>query len=509
MVLLFTSGVYASIVKAVITPKALYKGDSAALVITATGEDVKFPQIDSIGGYEVTSTSVSNSTTIVNSDVSHQVSKSYFFTPLKSLNIPPYKVIVDGKEYKTEKLSVKVLKPTASKKGDDFILKIETDKKEAFVGEAINLTVTFKQKIGAKATNIELTEPKLQNFWIKKSKDIEKDEQNGYIVQKLRYLLFPQKSGEYEIKPLRANIGKLVERARRGGIFDDPFFNDPFFDDPFFNRLSRDIKWQKIYSNSIKLHIKPLPNNQELFGNFKIEASVDKKRVKANKPVNLTVKVYGEGNIDDVKKFDLDIDDAIVYADDPTISSSLKNGKYMGEFTQKIAIVADKNFTIPSLKLSFIDKDTKKQKTIKTAPIDIEVIGGESSHVVSKVETSTPKSAIKETTSVKDNDTNSTKTEQPNKPFEKYLYLLAGLLIGVGGMLLTSKLKTREKKEKTILQKIKRAKSDRELFDLLLPLAKEDDLISETLKKLEKNIYANEKNSIDKEALIEFFEDRE
>ncbi len=492
-------------VTASISPRAVYKGDSAQLTITADGEDVVFPEIDEIDGVAVNGTSTSRSTSIINGNVSHKVSKIYTFTPQKSLKIPSYKVFVDGKEEKTQELTLKVLKPTAGKSGDDFILSMSVDKNEASVGEAIDLTLTFKQKVGAKASNIELGEPKLEDFWVKKVGDVQKSEENGYIVQRLHYLLFPQKSGEYSIPAIRANVGVLVQNKRR---FGGGMFNDPFFDDPFFSRLSRDIKWKRIYSNDIKLHIKPLPNGLELFGNFEISASVDKTKVQANKPVNLTITVKGVGNIDDVKKFELNIPDAVVYADEPKITPKLQNGEYGGEFTQKIAIVADRNYTIPEVELEFVDSKTKEPKTVSTKPIDIEVTGGAS--VTSKVpatplieKAKTPQNTTKD--DAKESVSTKTVVENGEASYIKYLYLLLGLIIGVVGTYLVSGRKPRSKKELPIVQKIHKAKSDRELFDLLLPYAKESKTVEKTLSLLEENLYKGAKHKIDKQPLIDYF----
>ncbi len=504
LVLTLTASLLYAKVTATVSPKAVYKGDSAELIITADTEDVEFPDIDEIDGVPIEGTSTSRSTSIINGNVSHKVSRIYRFTPQKSLKIPSYKVVVAGKEEKTKPLTLKVLKPSAGKKGDDFILTMSVDKDEAFVGEAINLTLTFKQKVGAKASRIELGEPKLEDFWIKKVDGVEKSEEGGYIVQKLHYVLFPQKSGDYTIPAIRANIGVLVQNRRRfgGGMFDDPFF-----DDPFFSRLSQDIKWSKIYSNDIKLHIKPLPNNLELFGDFEISASVDKRKVYANKPVNLTITVQGVGNIDDVKKFDLNIPNAILYADEPTINAKLQNGKYGGEFTQKIAIISDRNYTIPKVELEFVDSKTKEPKIVSTKPIDIEVIGGVSA-TTKTAPTPTIEKAQTEDKKAKVSTKASTKPSSYEEPYTKYLYLLLGIIIGVVGTLL-SKWRPKAKKEIPLVQKIHKAKSDRELFDLLLPYAKESKTIEQTLSLLEENLYKGAKHKIDKQPLIDYFFERE
>ncbi len=486
IVITFYIDLYAN-VEARLNVPAIYEGESVDLIITAEGDSVEFPNIDKIGIYDILRTSSSQSTTIINGDLTRSFTKTYTFAPRKSITVPSYNVIVDGKKYQTKELKIAVLKPTANKHGADFILNMDVDKKSVYVGESIKLVVTFKQKLNAHADRVELSEPKLEDFWIKKVEGIEKSSDADYIVQKLTYILFPQKSGKYIIKPLEANIGKLVQRR------------SSFFDDPFFDSFTSEFRWQKIFSNEIELDIKPLPNGIELFGDFEIEASVDKYEVKANKPVNLTITIKGEGNIDDIKKFDLDIDQAIVYADEPKITSTLTNGVYGGEFIQKIAIIAENDFEIPPIELTYFDKKTKKIKTIKTKPIYIKVKGGIKKEKKPDLETLHDDNNIK---------SSNQKVKIANESDHiKYLFLLIGFLLGgVIGYFINRVQKKEVKKELDIIKAIKKAKTDKELFELLLPYAKKDKLITQTLEKLEQNLYNNQKHKIDKNKLIEFFE---
>ncbi len=491
-------------VKATLSAPAIYKGDSVTLTITAEGKDVIFPEIDDIDGFTIEGTSSSQSTTIINGDVSKQISKSYSFRATKSITIPSYKVEIDGQNYKTEQLTLKVLKPTASKNGSDFIVEMSVDKKEAHVGEAINLTISFKQKLNAHADKLQLGEPKLENFWVKKVEGVDKANEGEYIVQKLHYILFPQKEGKYTIEPIEADIGKVARNQRRGGMFNDPFFNDPFF-----NSFTNTLQWKKIFSNDINLDIKPLPNNLELYGDFKITAHVDKTKVHANKPINLTIKVSGKGNIDDIKKFNIDLDDVIVYADEPKITSNLQGNMYGGEFEQKIALIGDRNFTIPSISLEYFDKETNKTKTINTKPIDIEVTG-------SATKNSNPKPTIEVANKsllekpAPTTDIQKVKTEPISHEDShiKYLFLLIGLILGVALTTLFNIFRNRDKKEqKDIVKQIKKTKSDKALFELLLPYSQKGKLISDTLNKLEENIYKKATHKIDKDELMDFFEE--
>ena len=495
LILILTISSFAS-VTATVTPKAIYKGDSVNFIISADGGDIEFPQIEEIAGYPIIGTSSSQSVNIINGNMTKTISKTYSFRPDKSVIIPSLNVKVDGKVYKTKELKVDVLKPTASTNGDPFVLEMKVNKTEAFVGEAIDLSISFKRKLNAKLNKLQLGEPKLEDFWVKKVDKTDQSREGDYIVETIHYQIFPQKAGDYQIPAIEALIGK-VQRGRRGG----------FFDDPFFDSFTQQLSWQKIYSNELHIKVKPLPNGLELYGEYEIQARVDKKRVHANKPVNLTIDIKGKGNIDDIKKFNPTIDNAIVYADEPKITSQLVNGEYQGHFTQKIAIISDQNFTIPPMELKYFDKNTKTVKSIKTEPIDIEVIGGEKSaskpstievSPTQKIEapSSNPQQAISKTVTVKEDG------------YIKYLFLALGFLLGAFSVIGFDKFKNRvAKKESDMVKAIRKAKTDKALFELLLPYAKKDKRISEALNKLEANIYKGAKNKIDKEILMEVFEE--
>lgn len=486
ILLLITINIFANGVEVILDKPAIYKNDQVSFTIKASGDNVKFPNIKNIDGYRIEGVSKSSSTSIINGDISKSVSQIYTFSPLKSVEIPSFNVEIDGKEYKTQSKKVSVLKPTKSKKGDNFIVELSTDKNKLYVGESTILNISFKQKIDAQADKLNLNKPELSDFWMKKIKDSKQYTEGEYIVQTFKYLIFPQKDGNLTINSVEADIGKIVRN------------NNSMFNDPFFSSFSNQIRWAKIYSNSLNIEVKPLPNNLELYGKFSIKASVDKKEVIANKPVNLTISVDGIGNIDDIKKFDLNVDGAIVYSDNPKTSSSLNGNQYQGKFTQKVAIIGGKNFTIPPIELSYFDRATKKVKTIKTKPINIIVKGGTISKPA-KIETQISSERLK---NIKPKIIY--KNENSNL---KYIFFIIGTILGViGSYIYFTKFKIeKDKKESDITKKIKSIKDDRELFNLLLPYAKDSIVVSKILKDLEENIYKKANHIIDKQKLYDYF----
>ena len=495
LTILFITGLFADVKLTINTP-AIYEGELASFTITSDIDDTSFPQINTIGNYNILNRASTTSRTYINGNYSKKVSYTYSFAPKKDVIIPPFKIKADGKTYETKAAKVSVIKANASKDGEDFVLEIKADKKEVKVGESINLDVIFKYKIDSKIDKLQMNEPKLENFWIKKVGEADKSSENDYIVFTQKYILFPQKAGVYDLNSIEADIGKQIKRR-----ISNDFMNDSFFNDPFFDAVTNRISWQKVNSNSLNLMVNPLPNKLELIGDYTLEKSVDKNEVEANQPVNLSINIKGVGNIDDIQKYTLHIDNVITYADEPKINSSFEGNEYKGTFSQKIALVAQSNYTIPKITLTYFDKDDKMIKTISSKDINIKVNNSNQNSSKVKIETSNNIPKV----------LNNTKVQKVEKDeTTKYIILTIGiLLMALALFIFFTKKKTNKKVEKDIIRLIRRAKNDKELFELLLPYSKKNKIVEDIQNQLEENLYKNAKNKIDKKALIAFFEDEE
>jgi hypothetical protein len=494
----------ASSVRATLDSPLIVKGDSATLTIHAEGEDVTFPEISQIAGFRVEGSAQSQNIQSINGHTTQSLEKSYTFTPNQSIQIPSYDVDIDGKTYTTKPLSLEVSAPKAADKNAPVQLEMRLAKDEVYVGEPVRLDLIFKKAPNTNFAKIEIAEPELKTFWAKKLPDNQPQVKDGYITQTYSYLLFPQQEGEFTIPATFAKLGEAKQNRR------SRMFNDPFFDDPFFSAFGgRAISWKKLFSNEAKLHVKALPENLEIFGDFHISATVDKKELLANKPLNLTLEIKGEGNLDDIKKFTLDIPDAVVYADEPTVDATVSDGSYKGIFRQKIAIVADRNYTIPAVSFSYFDKHELKKKTIQTQPFSITVKGGTNSKphpLIEEKRASTP-STVEHSL---ENHTKAVATKKDKN--EKYFWLLGGLILGavvtyLAGLFGGKKRIKKPKKERSVIENIERAKDDKALFELLLPYESSHPKLKNTLAKLEKNLYKQGNESIDKEDIYEIFEE--
>jgi hypothetical protein len=484
-------------VSATLSKKIIYRGDQVRLIIEAKGENIEFPELREIEGYPVLGTSNRSSVTIINGNSEKTVSKSYVFQPTKDVVIPLYKVVVDGVEEMTNPLHLRVAKPSASiAMKDGVALEMKVDKKEVYVGEPITLSLTFKSHPNTHYDKIELSEPTFKKFWVKKVQGLKQGVDGDFMTQTYQYILFPQEDGNITLDPPYVRLGTRVAGSS-------------LFSDPFFGNVGFNINWKKIFANELTVYVKPLPNQLEVYGDFRISAEVDKNRVKANKPVNLTIDIMGQGNIEDIKKFELDIPNAVVYSDELKVSNS---GLTKGVVTQKVAIVADRNLTIPSIAFTYFDAKTKKPKTIKTDPIDIEVMGASTRATQSsQIEEREPtKVTIKDESALKSSEEerviiNDVKLE--DKLLWYALGMVSGLLLSLFGWFGFKKIKGRVKRVQPMVKQIKKAKTDKALFELLLPYRDEDEAIKATVDKLERNIYASGSEKIDREDILEFFEE--
>lgn len=436
--------------------------ENVSFTISAIGNSINFPQINNINNYPIISSYSSSSIVITNGDKNKIINKTYTFKPTSKTTIPAYVITIDGKNYQTKPITINVSKPQQNKIGDDFILSITTDKNEAYVGEDIKLTVIFKRKNNVSANRIKIGPPQAKGLFIQQNGTIIKSKSNDYSINKLHYDVVAEKSGKITINPTSADIG-IVNNSLNS------FFND--------------INWSKIYSNSLTIIVKPLTDNLTIFGNYKISAITDKTTVNSGNPINLTVRITGDGNIADIEKFEISINNATIYADKPEINNNT--------WTQKIAIIANKNFIIPSFSLDYFDQNSKAKKTISTNKIKIQVVH---------------KKAIEENGKVNKITSNKNLIIENNN--YKYLYFLGGMLCGIFIFYIITylqKIKIKIKNNEDIIKLIKKSKTDKQLFDLLLPYNNEK--ISIILQKLEANIYKKENNKINKKHIIQIFND--
>lgn len=445
-------------------PKSFYSTEQVIFSITASGQDVKFPQITSIDKLPVQNAGTSSSTSIINGVRSQKITRSFAFRPTKTVTIPPFDIKIDGRIVKTKATTIeaKKIEKTIS---NDYELKIELLKKDIYVGEDTVLKLTFKYKKDLPIVDLQFVKPSFENFWLKELKSNNNQGTNGdFTTQELHYLLFPQKSGKLTLNPLKIGVVLMDSRYSNYG---------------FFNQNA--TKTIPVYSNSIELNVKPLPTNVNLIGDFKITSTIDKTSINQGEAVSYKIQIKGRGNIDDIDEIKLDIQNTTIYDNPSAKDFNLIDGKYGGTYSKTYSIVASNDFTIPQITLKYFDKITNNIKTTKTKEYKIKVNG-----------------EVKQKAQLQVSNTQNTPEDIENEKIvtkviettnnEKIIFFILGVvftIIILSIYILVKHRKIDTKKETPLNKKIKSVKSKVELLNLLVVYINIDNELDKIIFDLE------------------------
>lgn len=361
MIYVLSSMLYADSVKAKVDSDEIVKGNPVQLYIQATGDDVVFPQIDSIDGTSVdgVSTQSSSNFTYINGDLKSEktTTKALLFTPKKDMTIPSYTVEIGGKKYQTDPIKIKVTASNAPQMKQDalYSFKIQSDKKELTLGESmvLRLYVSISDKVqGAKLA--DFADPVTEGFFVKDLGEPKQYRQNDATVVEKQYLLTATKEGNLTIGAATAKLGEVDMRQR-----------------DFFGRYG--TQWHEIASNDLAVQVKPQAKKSDLVGDFYIQSTIDTTQTEANKPVNLNVKIKGKGNLEDFEFPKYEIAGVSVFPNEAKVESKVVDGALYSTYTQSFALISDKDFTIPSKSFTSYDTATSTLKTLQTDAYEIKV----------------------------------------------------------------------------------------------------------------------------------------
>jgi len=391
-------------------------GERFQLVYSVNGEGKNFrpPSIEGFNILSGPSTSQSSSIQIINGSVSRTVEYTFTFIlqakgEEKIFDIPAAKVTVKGKVYTSNPLKIQVVKSGTTQqrqqqggsqsKGtttledlkDEVFVKAVLNKSTPMQGEQV--VITYKLYFRINIAGPEFTkEPSFKGFWVNdllqnrqnlpQYQEVYKG-QNFHVAELKKLALFPQRSGEFNISPLKVKVQAQI-RAKTKSRSNDPF--ESFFNDPFFSRYQTiDVP---LASNSLTIKVKPLPAANKpadysgAVGKFTFNSSIDKTELKTNEAINLKFTVSGTGNVELVDKINVSFPpDFEVY--DPKVT---KNMKYIasgvtGKKTFEYLLIprAAGNFTIDPVEFTYFDLSKKQYVTLRSPVYDIKVERGDDS----------------------------------------------------------------------------------------------------------------------------------
>lgn len=459
---LLTQLVCSAGVSASVSSSEVIEGNIVQLQISAEGDEVEFPEISEIEGATVVGTSMQSSRNMiyVNREMKSEktTTKIIGFVPQKDLTIPSYSVKIDGKTYQTEPISIKVVASNAPQLKADSLYSFElrSEKKEVMEGESfiLNLYVSISDRIqGAKLS--DFSDPVMEGFYSKPLGEPKQYRKNGNIVVEKQYLLTAKREGNFKIGAATAKLGEADLRRR-----------------DLFGRYA--TQWYNITSNTLMIQVKTQPQKSDLIGEFTLDATVDATEVEVNKPVNLTIRIEGKGNLEDFEFPPYAIDGVTIFSDDASIESRVQNGELYSSYTKSFAMISDKDFTIPAKSFTVWNPKTSQLEKLEIASYDVRV-KGDTNALVATVPTETiplkVESPIEKSTSLSESE--KTRQSQPIAWWMPAVSFVLGMLVMY---LLLKWLAGREEKQKI--------HGNEEALGLLYPHINEDPEIEEMVRKL-------------------------
>jgi hypothetical protein len=398
-------------------------GETFNLVYSVNAQATGFHGPSSVQGFDILTgpyTSTSSSISAVNGRTTMSISNTFTYILRASregtFDIPAATVTVDNKQYKSNTVTIKVVKGQANTQGaapggsggaagksqgsagevnagsNDVFIKTVVDNSNPLQGEGITLTYKIFFKVPISQPSI--TKPSsYDGFWSHPVKDNGKlgqynqtiDGETYHVADLLKVALFPLKSGRLVIDPYELECVAQYKRqtkTRTGDPFFDDFFNNSFFNESYAN-VEKNLK-----SNSLVINVRPLPTAEKpvdfsgAVGTFTFKSDLDKTQTKTNDPINLKCTISGTGNIQLIDKLNTSFPpDFETY--DPKITTNVNatGTGVSGSQTFEYLIIPRKagKFTIKPIPFSYFDLEKKRYVTLTSPEYTINVEKGSSS----------------------------------------------------------------------------------------------------------------------------------
>ncbi|MDQ7043491.1 MAG: hypothetical protein Q9M34_08190 [Sulfurimonas sp.] len=303
------------------------------------------------------------------------------------------------------------------------------------LGETTQLTLIYRY---TDVEDYEIKEPQFSGIVIKELDSKDFKDKNGSFREEINYSLTPQREGNFTLNDLQV-ISQIIDTKYKN-----------------FNNRSKYTKEFSLKANTLTLEVIKLPNNITAIGEYQLKASVDKQYAKEAEVVTLTLSLYGDGNIQNLDALEPKIENATLNLLYTTRS------KRMHLLTKVYEIVSEQTYTIPSFELFYFDKEDMLIKKSNSEFIEVTINGYR-------------------------------KTQEnfmDNK--DKYLYFLLGftsiLVLLSLYKLLTSK---KEKKESTLVKRVKKSRTKSELYKNVVVFLGRDKELDNFIYQLEDETFLN------------------
>ncbi len=368
--------------------------------LNAKPKDFVAPSFEGFDVLAGPSTSTSSSVQFINGKMSQSVNNTFSFVVAASsegeFTIGEASVKADGKTYKTQAVTVKVIKEvggngssgeqnkkkpegTAARLAEDDVLIVATvDRTNVYKGQPVLVTYKLYTRVAMNAEGQKM--PSFAGFWTQRlnidSNRWLREEYKGKLYDACpiaEYLLFPQQSGVVKIEPMEMSVvARLqVKNPRRG---HDPFAD--FFDVPQIQEVRRVVR-----SEELTLNVKALPEGAPAsfsgaVGEFEMQVTPPADEIEANSAVTYVVKISGTGNLSMIHAPQIALPttfEQYSVKSSESIQTTARGVSGYRQFEYPMIARAEGDFFIPALEFTYFNPRLAKYVTLTAEEYAIHV----------------------------------------------------------------------------------------------------------------------------------------
>jgi hypothetical protein len=293
------------------------------------------------------------------------------------------KLTAGGRTFATKPIEIEVVlrgnAEAAQPAQVDIFIRAHVDRQEVYVNQPVTLTVSFYRDPTVRIRNsLSYGAPDSEGFLVQPLPEPPASRQRidstQYVVQSVRSIYVPLRSGDLTIGPARIDGSRIVSASRRRN--SDSFASRSFFGWPFGE--SRPFSLQ---TEPVSIHVRPLPEQTQPptftggVGAYSFEVLTPPEEAIVGDSITLTARIAGRGYIQGVGPPELpEVAGCKLYDPESTLNVDTVGGMG-GEkiFTYVLVPQQEGLMTVPEFALSYFDPEREQYVTERNGPFTLQV----------------------------------------------------------------------------------------------------------------------------------------
>lgn len=386
-------------------PASVVEGEQFRLSyhLNKEGRDLRLPELNGFDLLFGPSTSTSYSQQTINGKTTSEMSVTYTYIlmPTKAGNytIPAASITVDGSNYQSNSLQIKVLPPdeaaadsspggnrlperaggSATVSEHDAFIRAIVSKSNLYEQEGF--TVTFRLYTTLNVVNFgKIQFPEFEGFMVEEidlpvNKQLQMERYNGrnyYTADLRKTLLFPQRPGKITIPSGSLEMVFSVPSGKKVSSFFGP------------QEVMVDVK-KEMRTNPLDIDVKPLPepkptNFANAVGSFTMKPVISKTDSRANEAITLQLEISGTGNLKLIRNPEIVFPENFEQYDpkvDNIVNATTNGLTGMRRIEYMVIPRYEGTYNIPPVEFTYFDPRTASYTSLTTPGYELNIAKGD------------------------------------------------------------------------------------------------------------------------------------